>query len=81
MPESDEKKDPLEEQIVERVRDWFRRGSAHMSMEPFDIAQLQITLIEPEDDTEEGVLYLKAKFTETLMLDEAEGHVPGLRLR
>lgn len=79
-PDSEEKPSPLEEQIVERVRGWFRRGAAHMAEEHYDIAQLQITLIDPEDDEDAGALFLKAKFTETMMLDEAEGPVPGLRL-
>ncbi len=75
---ADESQTPLEEQVVERVREWFKRAALNLGKSEYDATKLEIILTQPgaEDD---GTLFVEARFVETVELPDAAGIVPGVK--
>ena len=69
----DNGKPSLEEQVVERFREWFRRSIP--VVRKFGMAELKLRLKNEQGD-EDGVLYLDCDLEETNYLD-ISGRVPG----
>jgi len=72
----EEEPEPLEEQLVARLREWFKR-TAPLTKE-WRTPQITFRLDEPQGD-DDGALYLDASVEETAH-EALEGRVPGERL-
>lgn len=71
---------PLEEQIVARVRDWFKRAVPRANDWRNRVETIEIGLHNP-GGTDDGTLYLEASVDETSTPHNLEGPVPGVRFR
>lgn len=69
----------LEERIVARVRDWFRR-SAPIVRDRNEPAWFEITLHNPGGD-DDGTLYLEVDTCERQRGEMLEGRVDGVKFR
>ena len=70
-------KSSLEDQLVTRLREWFRREAPRIKDERHD-AQFSVVINFPQGD-EDGTLYLDARITETNVHEEIGGRVPGVK--
>jgi hypothetical protein len=68
---------PLEEQLVARLREWFKR-SAPLTQANWKEPSITFVLRHPQGD-DDGTLVLEA-VVEEKSLDDLEGRVPGERL-
>jgi hypothetical protein len=72
---------PLEELVLARVREWFRRTAEGFAREPHHVARLIIKLDNAGVEEDEAkTLYLEADFVEEVHGDSAAGPVPGVKV-
>jgi len=69
----------LEEQLVARLRAWFKREAPRILDEHFD-ARFAVTINFPQGD-DDGTLFLDARIEETNVHEELSGRVPGVKFR
>lgn len=75
---TDEQETPLEEQLVAKLREWFRRSAP--KTRDYAVPEITFRLDEACAD-DDGTLCLQARTEEKTYHDDVNGPVPGEKLR
>lgn len=68
----------VQDQVIERVRDWLARSAKRLRHDGLDFAELKLTMREPGWD-DDGTVMVTVMVEETASDAEIDGRVEGIR--